>query len=172
MKRVTLSWPGMFVVGGSTLMSWLAGTPAPYRADRQAPVSTNPFAPADESSESPPLVRLQDWRGRPATTARAERDIFSFKTPGGRGAAKYSQPEFLRPVASAPAAVPFELIGMAQDAGEDAEAATAIIAGQGQVYLVKQGDVIAGIYAVGTLSAGSVELIDLAKGGNLRLVMK
>ncbi len=157
----------MFVVGGSALVPWLAGTPASFRADPSSRVSTSTPARANDSLDFPPIVRLHDWRQRSATTGRGKRDIFTFRAPE-RSAAKHPEQLFLHPAEPVPAAaIPLKLIGMAQNTGEDAEAATAIIAGQGQVYLVKQGDLVAGTYTVGTVSADNVELIDLAKGGNL-----
>ena len=162
----------MFAVGGSALASWLAGTPASFRSDPSVHVSTSTAARANDRLEFPPLVRLHDWRARSVTAGRGKRDIFAFKTPE-RSAARHTERGFLRPAEPVPAAaIPLKLIGMAQNTGEDAAAATAIIAGEGQVYLVKRGDVVAGKYTVEAVSDDSVELTDVAKGGNLRLVMK
>jgi hypothetical protein len=71
-----------------------------------------------------------------------------------------------------PEAPAFKLIGMAQDDGLDAPAATAIVAGHGQVYLVRSGDVIPPAYTVVRVDADSIELSDGTNGTTFRLFMK
>ena len=61
---------------------------------------------------------------------------------------------------------------MAQDDGHDAPVATAIVAGHGQVYLVRPGDVIPPAYTVVRVDADSVDLADGTTGATFRLFMK
>jgi hypothetical protein len=169
MKRVNFSWSQLLILGGSTVASWLAGT------TKLPPVQTGNDAPSSVSvpREIPAPVRLQDWRSPAVVVARPERNVFTFKEKEPvRAAAR--PPEQPQPVAPAqPAATPaLRLIGMAQDDGHDAPAATAIVAGHGQVYLVRPGDVIPPAYTVVRVDAESVELADGTTGATFRLFMK
>jgi hypothetical protein len=167
MKRVSFSWSQLLVLGGSTIASWLAGT------TQLPPVQTGNGAPSGLSvpREIPAPVRLQDWRGPAVVVARPERNVFTFKEPVRAAARPPEQPQ---PVAPAQPAEPpaFRLIGMAQDDGHDAPAATAIVAGHGQVYLLRPGDVIPPAYTVVRVDADSVELADGTTGATFRLFMK
>ena len=166
MRRATLSWPKLFLLGGSTAVSWLAGniqSPAVRPANSISGSVT-------VVSESPVPVRLQDWRERSAPVVRPERNVFTFREPTRMENARPVERPLGAPDAQAPSpAIPFTLIGMAQDQGE---AATAIISGHGQVFLVKDGDVVPPAYVVGSVAADSVELTDRTTGTTVRLFMK
>jgi hypothetical protein len=167
MKRVNFGWSQLLVLGGSTVASWLAGT------TRLPPVQTGNGAPLSVGvpREIPAPVRLQDWRGPAVVVARPERNVFTFKDPVRAAARPTEQPQPV--VLAQPAELPaFRLIGMAQDDGHDAPAATAIVAGHGQVYLVRPGDVIPPAYTVVRVDAESVELADGTTGATFRLFMK
>jgi len=166
MKRVNFSWSQLLVLGGSTVASWLAGTA------QLPPAQTGNGAPSSVSvpREIPAPVRLQDWRAPAVSVARPERNVFTFKEPA-RAAVRPS--ELPQPVAAQPPDPPaFRLIGMAQDDGHDGPAATAIVAGHGQLYLVRPGDAIPPAYTVVRVDADSVELADGTTGATFRLFMK
>jgi hypothetical protein len=169
MKRVNFSWSQLLILGGSTIASWLAGT------TKLPPVQTGNGAPSSVTvpRDIPAPVRLQDWRGSAVVVARPERNVFTFKAkePVRAAARPSEQPQ---PVAPATPAEPpaFRLIGMAQDDGHDAPAATAIVAGHGQVFLVRPGDVIPPAYTIVRVDAESVELVDGTTGATFRLFMK
>jgi hypothetical protein len=167
MKRATLSWPRLFLLGGSTVLSWLAGSTQSPSVQPANNISGN----VSVVSETPVPVRLQDWHGAPTSVARPQRNVFTFRAPAQMANVK-SVERPLSVVADAQSSspsIPFKLIGMAQDQGE---AATAIIAGHGQVFLVKEGDVVPPEYAVGSVAADSVELTDRTTGATIRLFMK
>jgi hypothetical protein len=167
MKRVNFSWSQLLVLGGSTVASWLAGTA------QLPPAQTGNGAPSSVSvpREIPAPVRLQDWRAPAVSVARPERNVFTFKEPVRAAVRPPEQPQ---PIAAAQPPKPpaFKLIGMAQDDGHDGPAATAIVAGHGQLYLVKPGDVIPPDYTVVRVDADSVELVDGTTGATFRLFMK
>ena len=118
-------------------------------------------------------MRLHDWGPRPAAPGRAARDIFAFKRrtlPGPPIASNAPLATVAAPVQ--PPLALFKLIGVAEDAGAGGVIRTAIISGQGQLYLVKEGETVASIYRVGMLSADSVELLDSTGGPVVRLALK
>ena len=167
MKRVNFSWSQLLVLGGSTVASWLAGT------TQLPPVQTGNAAPSSVSvpREIPAPVRLQDWRSPAVAVARPERNVFTFREPVRAAVRPQEQPQAVAP--AQPAEPPaFRLIGMAQDDGHYALVATAIVAGHGQVYLVRPGDVIPPAYTVVRVDADSVELADGTTGATFRLFMK
>jgi hypothetical protein len=167
MKRLNLSWSQLLVLGGSTVASWLAGTTQspPPQAGSGAPSNAN------VAREIPAPVRLQDWRAPAVEVPRPERNVFTFREPVRAAARPSGPPEGVAPV-QPPEAPAFKLIGMAQDDGLDAPAATAIVAGHGQVYLVRSGDVIPPAYTVVRVDADSIELSDGTNGTTFRLFMK
>jgi Type II secretion system protein C len=164
MKRV--SWPKLLLLGGSTVLSWLAGTnPSP------SVQPNNLSQDVTVVTRLPVPVRLQDWRGPSTVVVRPERNVFTFREPARATSTKSSE-SLAGVAATAPAptlSIPFKLIGMAQDQGESA---IAIIAGHGQVFFVKEGDVVPPTYAVGSVAADSVELTDGTTGAMIRLFMK
>jgi hypothetical protein len=174
MKR--LSWPGLIVVAGSTILSWLntSSTTAPpiaHTRDAIEPGTTSKSALPMAASIA--ALHLHDWSPPARAREKTERDIFAFK----RRAARLVPPA---PSSGLPAAgeavqpppVLFRLIGFAEDTGPDGAVRTAIISGQGQLYLVKEGETVASIYRVGEILPDSVELLDSSGGPSLRLALK
>ena len=172
MKR--LSWPGVVVVAGSTIVSWIAGSPvmSPIGHTRAA---TGPNAAANSSASVADVMaamHLHDWSPKPPTRVRTERDIFVFKRRAPKPVAAPASPFLEAGGAHQPSLVLFKLIGFAEDPGPAGATRTAIISGQGQLYLVKAGETVASIYRVGTMSSDSVELLDSTGGATVRLVFK
>jgi hypothetical protein len=174
MKR--LSWPGLIVVAASTMLSWWNTSPIvpPIAHTREAIGSGSAATSAVPAAASIAGMRLHDWRPLLPSPVRAERDIFAFKR---RPAKPIPAPEpagglFQAGGATQPRLVLFKLIGFAEDAGPDGAIRTAIISGQGQVYLVGEGDTVAWIYRVEKILPDSVELFDSTGGPTLRLALK
>jgi hypothetical protein len=67
---------------------------------------------------------------------------------------------------------PLKLSGIAEDPGADGPVRTAIISGQGQLFLVKEGEMVTTRYRVAKISADGVELVDVGTNATLRLVMR
>jgi hypothetical protein len=175
----------IFVIGVA-LAGWLAAAMTPERrlavptAIAPSPIDSRGAALADE------IARLHD-RLRPDVTPRqASRNPFVFRSaphalpsPSIPSAAVRSQD-----VSSSAAAVDhtrlrLSLAGIAEDPGSagSGPARTAIIVGNGQVFLAKEGDTITdragGIdFKVGAISSDSAELTDLRSGVIHRLALK
>ncbi len=170
MKRV--SWPGVALVAGSTLFSWLTASPhTPWSAAPAAPSAVPGRVAPAPSATSMSALQLHDWTPPAPETARRDRNIFAFKRPGPKALPPPAPAaDLLAPGGSGlqPALALFKLIGIADDAGSR----TAIISGQGQLYLVKEGETVAFVYRVSRVAPESVELEDTTGGAPLRLFLK
>ena len=184
LKRV--SWPGVIVVAGSTAYSWFTASPhvaqgdaapgARTRTDVAASAeATAPAAGPEASAAALASMQLHDWSPKSPSHGRPDRNIFTF-THAAPKAAPAPPPPAAGLLAggdgkTAPLVL-FKLIGVAEDQGPDGVSRTAIISGQGQLYMVKEGETLAWIYRVSRLSGESVELLDTTGGEPLRLSLK
>jgi hypothetical protein len=169
MKGPTFGWPQALLVAGSTVLSWLVGTSGPFTWSRSVPPAA---ATRADTVESAPIVRMHDWP-EPSVVNRPRRDVFAFRTPvRPSGVSVREQAAVVPSEIQAPAvAPPLKLIGMARDDVDGVSVLTAILAGRGQVYLVKEGDRVAG-YTVERISADGVELADSESRATVRLFMQ
>jgi len=163
------------VVGGA-LAVWLAAaatssvrdvaTPAPVK------ITSIETRGAELASE---IARLHD-RLRPSSTPRQPaRNLFQFTSQKARLAVPADTKPALTEAVAAPAPLPpspLKLSGIAEDPGESGPIRTAIISGQGQLYLVKEGEMVTARYRVAKISADGVELVEVVTNATLRLVMK
>ena len=164
------------VVVGGALLAWLAGAatsnrePPPPVFERVAPIE---MRGAELASE---VARLHE-RLRPVASprrARAQPLRVSRRRASGRCRRPVApKPAPLTEGAPPPIAQPsLKLSGIAEDAGPDGPVRLAFIAGEGQLFMVKEGDRIASRYRVNKISADVVELTDLADNSARRLAMK
>ena len=162
-------------VVGAVLIAWLAG----------AMTSTHPIPPAAIVEQTPiekrgaelaiEIERLHE-RLAPAVAPRTPgRNLFSFRAAAPRPVAP------LPPAASraalselpAPMALPsLKLSGIAEDAGPDGPVRIAFIAGEGQLFMVKQGETVTPRYRVARISADVVELTDVIDNSVRRLALR
>jgi hypothetical protein len=180
LKRV--SWPGVIVVAGSTAYSWFNASPhvaqsepAPRTNVASSAEVTAPAAGPEASAAALASMQLHDWSPKAPQKGRPDRNIFTFThaVPKAAPAPPPPAPGLLAggDGKTAPLVL-FKLIGVAEDQGPDGVSRTAIISGQGQLYMVKEGETLAWIYRVGRLSGESVELVDTTGGEPLRLSLK
>jgi hypothetical protein len=161
------------VVGGA-LAAWLAAANtsdvrvAPAPIVRPTPIEQSGAALASE------IAKLHE-RLRPTAAPRPDgRNLFEFSTsrsvaaPQGRPATP-RPPVALLPAPDPPP--PFTLAGMAEDTGPDGPLRTAIISSPGELFLVKEGDMVTPRYRVARISADVVELLDVATNATLRLAL-
>ena len=166
----------MAVVAGA-LLAWLAGAATSNRELRPVPV----FEPAPIEIRGAELAsevaRLHE-RLRPVASPREPgRNLFVFQRAPVRSApaaAAATAPvpalSEARPAVMAPPSL--KLSGVAEDPGPDGPVRTAFISGEGQLFMVKEGDRIAARYRVNRISADVVELTDLIDHTTRRLAMK
>ena len=171
-------------VSGVALAAWFSAAmtpgrpPAPSSAIRRAPIDTKGAVLAGE------ITRLRE-RLRPDATPRgATRNPFVFRSSGraasaSRIGATAGTKASAVPVMVAPPRLGLSLAGIAEDPGPPGDGSapvrTAIIAGNGQVFLAKEGDTVTDRdieYKVGNISASSAELTGLRDGTVHRLALK
>ncbi len=121
------------------------------------------------------IARLHE-RPRPTIPPQPHaRNLFAFSA--ARPARVLPAPS--GPALSEAAAVPaqprpdLKLIGLAEDAGVDGQVVrTAILSGLGDLFLVKEGELVKDRFRVAKISAEVVELVDLSDNARLRLALK
>ncbi|MBI4487382.1 MAG: hypothetical protein HY655_15365 [Acidobacteria bacterium] len=164
-------------VAGGALAAWLAaaGTSGVHvsvpRPAAPAPIEQRGAELASE------IARLHE-RLRPTAAPRQQgRNLFQFRsshprsapvTPGTPAVTDAPTPAASLP----PPQPPLKLSGVAEDRGPDGPIRTAIISGQGQLFLVKEGEMVTPRYRVAKISADVVELVDVDTNATLRLAMR
>jgi len=160
-----------FGVVGGALVAWLASA---------GPSGTRPIEPLRPSKSSAidmkgeelaaEITRLHT-RLHPTTEPdQPARNLFEFGSRAAREAAALPAPSVPEPAAApvVPPAPPLTLVGMAEDGG----VRTAIISGQGQLFLVKEGERVADRYDVGRIDPAGVDLVDTTDSRAVRLTLK
>ena len=163
----------LWVAGGGVLATWLAVTPnqgVPTAAPQpQRPQATNgPSAEMLNAQADKLRVRTTTVTLRPST-----RNPFRFSdpkvSPAPRGESSLAPSDI--PVPAAPPPPPLTLAGIAESKVPEGPQRTAVITAAGQIYLVKVGDSVAGLFTVSAIEPEAVVLTD-AIGGQMRLVLR
>jgi Tfp pilus assembly protein PilP len=172
MTRTTLK--ALWFGGGGILATWLAvspnqGGPGATTAPSAVRQSASGAEPTAESLNTQ-ATRLRE-RTAAVTLRPSTRNPFRYKAKSPRRSAAASESQVQpTPVTPTMPAVPIgpvlRLSGVAQKDG----VRTAIIAGEGQVYLVREGDSLAGRYTVVKIDPEAVLLRD-ASGAEQRLIL-
>jgi len=173
MTRTTLKT--LWFAGGGLLATWFAVTPT--NAPSAQPAATSIAGASDSRKQSIDELTTQEARLRqhldvlpPKPTAR---NPFRF---AGRTATTATAPA--RPLIETPPPTtvqamqpPLRLSGIAEQKVNQATVRTAVISGDGQLYLVREGDTVAGRYRVATIDSDAVTLRD-DTGGDMRLALR
>jgi hypothetical protein len=165
------------IVVGAALLAWLAGAATSNHAIPPAPI-VEPRAIESRGAElADEIARLHE-RLRPVATPRhPARNLFAYRAMG----APAPSPSVAAPrpalteaaPAPAPLALPaLKLAGIAEDSGADGPERTAFISGEGQLFMVKEGETVTPRYRVTKISADVVELIDLTDNSIRRLALR
>ena len=184
LKRTTIIF-----VGGVALAAWFSAAMTPGRAPAVSADIRPALIDAKGAMLSGEIARLRERLRPDATPRQASRNPFVFRSspsspsfgsraesslPGGTAGAVASAAPLDQP------RLRLSLAGVAEDpdAAGGAPVRTAIIAANGQVFLVKEGDTVndRGVedvqYQVRTISADSVELVDPRDNTVHRLALK
>ena len=165
--------------GGGLLI--LAGFSFAGALGRQTPPATDPSTAVETSGTvnlaaevQAQTARLKARLAQAPPAAEPVRNPFMFapretgRRPAREGATPVPEPAPLPPAEPA-----IELVGVAEDRVEDAVVRTAIVSSlAGDLYLVKEGESIAGRYKVKAVGADAVDLTDLLTGGTRRLTLR
>lgn len=163
-------------VGGGMIAVWLAAaaTPGvrvspPPEAAVITPIEISSAALATE------IARLHD-RLRPSSTPREPvRNPFQFTSHRATRSARSPLDGSIAASTPPPAVPPppaLKLSGIAEDPGADGPIRTAIISGEGQLFLVKEGEMVTPRYRVVKISADVAELVEVDTNRTLRLAMR
>jgi hypothetical protein len=173
MTRATLKT--LWVAGGGLVATWLAVAP------NQGVQPITPAAPrqAAQSSASPTAGELNEQasklieRTKVIALRPSERNPFRFASPHVRSApatpASSALPSVAVPVEPPPPIL--SLAGIAEEMTSEGPRRTAIVSGSDDVYLVHEGDSLAGRFIVKSIEADTVLLQD-ASGAELRIVLR
>jgi len=176
-KRTTIIF-----VGGVALAAWLSAAITPGRPSAAPPIIRPAPIDARGAALSGEIARLRERLRPDATPRQASRNPFVF---GSKPRAASSSPAVrtgtvaAAEASTAPVEAPFglSLAGVAEDPGPagGAPVRTAIIVGNGQLSLLKEGDTVTDRdvpYKVGAISIDSTELTDQRNGTVRRLTLK
>ncbi len=168
MTRTTLK--ALWFGGGGILATWFAVSPNTAVGPVSPPHAAQASAPKAFEELSAQSTRLRDRRAA-AAPHETTRNPFRFNTPKPvtPPAARRDlepAPRMDSPMPVTPPPPPLTLSGIAQKSGKR----TAIITGAGQLYLVAEGDSVAGLYVVVQVDPEAVLLRDVA-GTEQRLVL-
>ena len=161
----------LWLGGGGLLATWFAVTPSDTPGKAKITVAERPAAIHEVTADNliAQEVRLREHGGS-VPLGSSTRNPFRF---GSKQAIDAPQPSAATPAAVAQAAPPpvqpsLSLSGIAERKTPQGAKRTAIISGDGQLYLVTEGEMVAGRYRVITVDSDAVTLRDDA-GTELRL---
>jgi len=168
MTRTTLK--ALWFGGGGILATWFAVSPNTVVGPVSPPHAARASAPKAFEELSAQSTRLRDRRA-PTAPHEATRNPFRFNTPKpvtppATQRDLEAAPRMDSPMPLTPSPPPLTLSGIAQKSGKR----TAIITGSGQMYLVGEGDSVAGLYTVVQVEPEAVVLRDAA-GTEQRLIL-
>ncbi len=161
------------VVGGA-LLSWLAGAATSNRPIAPVPVVQRAPIEARGAELAGEIARLHE-RLRPTATPRQPgRNLFVFHAAPARGALPVvpSSPALSEALPAVAAQPSVKLVGLGEDAGPDGPVRTAFISGEGQLFIVKEGENVTPRYRVVKISEDVVELVDLTDNTVRRLALR
>jgi hypothetical protein len=168
-----MNWK-LYAIGtaGTFVASYLVSTVAPTRPPQTAPV-TSPRA-VDRAGEPVDLTeqaeRLRSGIANVTAYSEPRRDVFRFGDSARRTAAAPSEAsEVEAPVVVPSPRPPFALAGVATDAPGAAAGRTAILSSLRGVLLVREGDLVEGMFKVVSIDADSITVEKVADGTSTTL---
>jgi hypothetical protein len=163
--------------GAVLLLAWMSA--AGVRQTPEIPAPVKPVETTGTASLAADVqaqtIRLRSRLAAAPAPQEPARNPFAFvgRDPAKRHAARPAAPA-AAPVQPLPPPEPaIQLIGVAESNTPKGAARTAIISAlSGELFLVKEGETIAGRYRVGAVGTDAVELNDLMQGTVRRLALK
>jgi hypothetical protein len=164
------------LVGGA-LIAWLAGAATTTRSP--SPIAPVASGVVDQSADAlaSEIARLHE-RLHPSEPPRhPARNLFTYRgavvaKPLNASAAAPHPAITEAPAAFAPPQPSLKLAGIGEDEGADGPIRIAFISGEGQLFMVKEGEMVTSRYRVAHISADVVELEDLATNTPRRLALR
>ena len=171
LKRTTT-----IAVVGAALAAWLAGAATSNHVIPAVPVH-RPASIEQRGAELAGEIEKLHERLAPSATPNAPgRNLFAFQAAPVRPVPTVAVLPVPRPAltefAPALAQPALKLSGIAEDAGADGPIRIAFISGEGQLFMVKEGETVTPRYRVAKISADVVELTDVIDNSIRRLALK
>lgn len=155
------------VVGGCLVAVWLAASAGAWLVGRAGsaarPESVAGSPPAPSAAATGGLAVRPFGAPTPGPARRPGRNLFEIRERAHRSAEPARRPQdvFVPPATLEPAPAPtVTLIGVATSGEGDAVVRTAVVSGTGQLWLAREGAVVAGRYRVERVGADEVDLRD------------
>src|SRR5262245_1606809 len=161
-------------VFGAALAAWLASAATSRRAVPPPIVIPTPAVDSRGAELAEEIARLRE-RMRPTSTPQQPgRNLFTFRAARVQPAAPVAPraPAIVEAPVEHAALPALKLAGIAEDLGAEGPERTAIISGDGQLFMVKEGDAVTLRYRVAKISVDVVELTDLTDDSVRRLALK
>jgi hypothetical protein len=161
---------------GGALLAWLAGAATSTRAIAPPPARAIEPIEVRGAELASEIARLHERLRPTATPHQPGRNLFTFHTAAGPAIPPPPAPlaalTEAAPAPAQPAQPSLKLSGIAEDPGPDGPVRLAFIAGEGQLFMVKEGEAVTTRYRVVKISADVVELTDLIDHSTRRLALR
>jgi len=160
------------VTTGGGLAAWLVGATTSNHVAAPAPLTER--APIERRGEelSREMARFRE-RLRPTEAPRLPgRNLFRFRQAPAHAPAPVAAPAIPENVPAPPPLPPLRLAGIAEDRGPDGPIRTAFVNADGQLFIVKEGELVLQRYKVTKISEDVVELTDATDGTVRRLALR
>jgi hypothetical protein len=174
MTRVHVKRTFAIVLGAGAVAAWLQGAATSRRPlpDPIIPHAATIDVRGEELAKE--IAKLHERLRPTATPHTPGRNLFAFRTAPAIVAAVPIPRAALTeaPIAPAVAQPALKLSGIAEDPGDDGPIRQAVISGGGQLFIVKEGELVTPRYRVVKISSDVVELTDLVDGSTRRLALR
>ena len=173
LKRTTT-----IAVVGAALAAWLAGAATSNHVIPSVAVHRPEGIEQRGAALAVEIERLHERLAPSAAPRTPGRNLFTFHAPAAKpmpapvapaAAPRPALSEFVPAPLSLP---PLKLAGIAEDAGADGPVRIAFISGEGQLFMVKEGDTVTPRYRVAKISADVIELTDVIDNSVRRLALR
>ena len=157
---------------GGALIAWLAGAATSNRPLPPLPPETNTPIEARGAALDDEIARLHE-RLRPSASPRLPtRNLFAYRAAAHAAPLPPARPAVADAPPAAPSLPPLKLAGIGEDEGPDGPVRIAFISGEGQLFMVKEGEMVTPRYRVARIAADVVELQDVNDMTTRRLAMR
>ena len=159
------------VIGGA-LIAWLAGAATSNRPLPPLPPTIKTPIEARGAALDDEIARLHE-RLRPSASPRLPtRNLFAYRAAAHAAPLPPARPAVADAPPAAPSLPSLKLAGIGEDEGPDGPVRIAFISGEGQLFMVKEGEMVTPRYRVARISADVVELQDVDDKSTRRLALR
>jgi hypothetical protein len=160
------------IIGGA-LVAWFAGAATSNRPLTPLPRTQAIAVEERGAALAEEIARLHERLRPTATPRQPARNLFAFRAAVAPAPPVEKPRPALSEVAIAPAAQPpLKFVGIAEDESADGVVRTAFVSGEGQLFMVKEGEMVTPRYRVAKIAADVIELQDVTDNSVRRLALR